>query len=212
MATKSHSSLQSVEANLDLNSNILKSSGTAAIDFVAISEEEIYLEKHVALVSSDEAGAISTFSGTTRGTFNGKVVERLEYEGYIPMAEKELRAICRKIRTRWDVIHIAMSHRLGVVAVGKPSVIIAVSSEHRRDSLQAVQFAIDEIKATVPIWKLEVYAGDSRVWKENKEWEMRGSAEATAADPNGGMVPDSNARRNCCGNKIAIGEVISTGE
>lgn len=60
----------------------------------------------------------------------------------------------RKIREKWGVIHIALTHRLGVTEVEEASVIIAVSSVHRKDSLEAVQYAIDTLKATVPIWKL----------------------------------------------------------
>src|SRR5688500_4395534 len=62
---------------------------------------------------SPEAGAISTFSGTTRNNFNGKKVLKLEYEAYVPMAIKEMYKICKEIRTRWEVIKIAMIHRIG---------------------------------------------------------------------------------------------------
>lgn len=62
------------------------------------------------------------------------------------MAEKELLKICNAIRSQWDVFHIAISHRLGKVDVGEASVIICVSSAHRREALDAVSFAIDELK------------------------------------------------------------------
>jgi len=67
------------------------------------------------------------------------------------------------------VRHICIMHRLGVVPVREASVIIAISSAHRNDSLQAVQFAIDALKASVPIWKKEVYADGDCSWKENTE-------------------------------------------
>jgi len=138
-------------------------------DFVCIQEEPLNLQKLYDMVSAPEAGAISTFSGTTRNTFDGKKVIRLEYESYIPMAEKELKKICSLIRTKWNVIGIAIYHRIGVVPIGESSVIIVISSAHRHDSLEAVQFGIDELKATVPIWKKEVYEDNSHIWKENKE-------------------------------------------
>lgn len=59
-----------------------------------------------------------------------------------------------QIRNKWTVCRIALAHRLGVTEVGEASVVIAISSVHRRDSLEAVQYAIDALKATVPIWKL----------------------------------------------------------
>jgi molybdopterin synthase catalytic subunit len=122
------------------------------------------------LVSSPSAGAISTFIGTTRDSFNGKRVERLEYEAYESMALKVFAAIATECRKRWDLLHIAFYHRLGVVPVQECSVYLAISSVHRRDSLLAVHWAIDQIKAKAPIWKKEVYS-DGSVWKQNQEWD-----------------------------------------
>ena len=64
-----------------------------------------------------------------------------------------------QVRSRWEVLRVALVHRLGVTAVEEASVIIAVSSVHRRDSLEAVQYAIDALKASVPIWKLVSFGG-----------------------------------------------------
>ena len=72
------------------------------------------------------------------------------------------------MRQRWDVCKVAIAHRTGVVPVGESSVVIAVSSAHRREALEATQFGIDELKASVPIWKKEVYE-DGSTWKANKE-------------------------------------------
>jgi len=123
----------------------------------------------VDLVSDPAAGAITTFSGTTKNTFEGKKVLRLEYEAYIPMAEKEMEKICQKVRSKWEVMKVAIYHRVGVVPIGDTSVIIAISSVHREESLEATHFAIDELKATVPIWKKEVYEDNTISWKDNKE-------------------------------------------
>ena len=89
------------------------------------------------------------------------------------MAVKELRKVCDEARSRHDgeIRKIAAVHVLGDCPVGSPSVILACSSPHRKASLRCVEFLIDELKARVPIWKLEVYEGDDdRVWKENIEW------------------------------------------
>ncbi|CAM9162626.1 unnamed protein product, partial [Scytosiphon promiscuus] len=158
-------------------------------DHVSVSTACLELSEIAAIVADPRAGAISTFSGTTRDNHFGKKVVRLEYEGYVPMAELELKKICVQVRARWNVLRIALVHRLGVTAVGEASVIIAISSVHRKDSLEAVEFAINTLKATVPIWKLEVYEGDGRVWKENAEW-----------GPGGGccrkMVPVEGSAKN----------------
>lgn len=93
----------------------------------------------------------------------------MQYEAYQPMAEREMLAICQRMRERWPLRHVAIAHRIGVVPIGEASVEIAVSSAHRREALEAVQFAIDDLKAHVPIWKKEIYEGDAAAWKENAE-------------------------------------------
>jgi molybdopterin synthase catalytic subunit len=96
-------------------------------------------------------------------------VLRLEYEGYVPMAVKQLNELVDKCRRKWDsLMGVAIYHRLGLVPVGEESVLIAVSSPHRRDALEAVHWLIDELKRTVPIWKKEVYE-DGSMWKANCE-------------------------------------------
>lgn len=139
--------------------------------FIAITNETIDINKTLAFVNTNQDGAISSFIGTTRDNFNGKKVVRLEYEAYDAMAIKEMEKICTSIRLKWSDVHrICIVHRLGVVEVGQASVVIHVSSPHRKAALEATSFAIDALKGSVPVWKLEVYQGDSRVWKENAEW------------------------------------------
>lgn len=115
-------------------------------------------------------GAVANFVGITRDRFQGKKVIKLSYEGYVPMAKKELRQLCREAATQFDVQRIAAVHILGDCPVGQPSVVLAASSPHRKAAIHAVEFLIDELKARIPIWKLEVYENDESVWKENVEW------------------------------------------
>jgi molybdopterin synthase catalytic subunit len=102
-------------------------------------------------------------------------VVTLEYEAYDEMAKKEMANICFEIRQRWpEIKHIAMYHRLGLVPVKEASVVIAISSPHRKASLEALPFALDELKKSVPVWKKEYYKVDagedsSSQWKENPE-------------------------------------------
>ncbi|EDV26320.1 Molybdopterin synthase catalytic subunit [Trichoplax sp. H2] len=137
-------------------------------DIIEICHEPLDIAKLSSLVSTPSAGAISTFTGITRDNFEGKKVLRLEYDAYIPMAMSELKTICATIRNKWAVKKIAIFHRIGLVPVEEASVIIAISSAHRADSLAAVQFCIDTLKAKVPIWKKEIYE-DGSTWKENRE-------------------------------------------
>lgn len=88
----------------------------------------------------------------------------LDYEAYVPMAKKVLNEIIKESRDKWDLMHIAIYHRTGSVPVGKVSVIVATSSKHRGDSMDAARYIIDELKDRCPIWKKEVY-NDGSVWK-----------------------------------------------
>lgn len=141
----------------------------ASKDFVELQQEELNVADIINLVVAPNCGAVSNFIGITRDNFDDKKVLRLEYEAYEPMALKEMNAICSKIRSQWNVHHIAIYHRLGEVPVTKASVVIAVSSAHREESLKAVEYAINSLKASVPIWKKEVYDTQEAQWKENKE-------------------------------------------
>ena len=137
-------------------------------------------EQVLADVADPGAGAVASFLGVTRDTFEGRRVRRLEYEGYAPMAEREMLRICEQARTRWELRRMRIVHRVGVCPIGEASVVIAASAAHRREALEAVAWAIDTLKASVPIWKKEFYDDEGAAWKENKEW-ARGAAPALGA-------------------------------
>jgi len=122
----------------------------------------------VAEVSSDDAGAVATFVGTVRRSSRGRDVEYLEYEAYAEMAEPMLSQLGEDLTERHGLTAVAIHHRVGRVDVGEPSVVVAVSAAHRAAALDACREAIDTIKATIPLWKKEVYAG-------GEEWIGRGS-------------------------------------
>jgi MoaE-MoaD fusion protein len=133
-----------------------------------LSDEPLSLDRVVAEVQSDEAGAIATFSGTTRVHSRGRTVTHLDYEAYEGMAEKVMDEIAEVLLARYELTAIAIHHRIGRVAIGETSVVIAASAPHRQDALAACKEAIDELKERVPLWKKEVYEG-------GEEWVGRGS-------------------------------------
>ena len=133
-----------------------------------LSEQPLSLEAVVDEVRSAEAGAIATFTGTTRVYSRGRTVEHLEYEAYAGMAESVMAQIAAELAGTYELTRIAIHHRVGRVAIGETSVVIAVSAPHRRDALSACRDAIDRLKETVPLWKKEVYEG-------GEEWIGRGS-------------------------------------
>lgn len=118
-------------------------------------------------VASPAAGAIVTFVGTTRIENAGRRVHRLEYEAFETMALSEMRELAREAGIRWQIIRIAMAHRIGPVDIGEASVVIAVSAAHRGGAFEACRFAIDRLKSVVPIWKKEHFEGGD-VWIESQ--------------------------------------------
>lgn len=140
------------------------------MNFIELVHCKIDVENVVELVKTPECGAVSVFMGTTRNNFNGKEVKSLKYEAYESMAMKVIATICDEIRFKWPlVVNIAIYHRMGEVKISETSVLIAISSPHRKESLDAVSYAIDTLKSTVPIWKKEEYYDSTGVWKVNKE-------------------------------------------
>ncbi|KAJ1965746.1 Molybdopterin synthase catalytic subunit [Dispira parvispora] len=136
---------------------------------VELTSESLDCAQILELVRDPTAGAVGTFIGTTRNTFDGKAVISLRYEGYTAMAKKHIQRLVSQARERWQLRHVAVVHKLGDCPAGEISVVIAVSSTHRRDALEAVPFLIDQLKASVPIWKKELLEDGSGHWKANKE-------------------------------------------
>ncbi|XP_051028450.1 molybdopterin synthase catalytic subunit [Acomys russatus] len=170
LETKLPLSLQLVEDNApEPSSNDVDEVEEKPKDVIQLTAEKLSVDQVSRLVISPLCGAVSLFVGTTRNNFEGKKVISLEYEAYVPMAENEIRKICSDIRQKWPIKHIAVFHRLGLVPVSEASTIIAVSSPHRAASLEAVSYAIDSLKAKVPIWKKEIYEESASSWKRNKE-------------------------------------------
>jgi MoaE-MoaD fusion protein len=133
-----------------------------------LTEGPVNLTSVVVAVVDERAGAIATFLGTVRAQSRGRDVIALEYEAYMEMAEDVMAQIATEATERFDLCKVAITHRLGRVAVGETSVAIAVSAPHRQDALAACAEIIDALKARVPLWKKELYEG-------GEEWIGRGS-------------------------------------
>ena len=133
-----------------------------------LSDEPLSLDRVVDEVRDEQAGAIATFTGTTRIQSRGRTVTHLDYEAYEGMAERVMAEIAEALQARYELSAVAIHHRIGRVGIGETSVVIAVSAPHRKDALAACRDAIDELKERVPLWKKEVYAG-------GEEWIGKGS-------------------------------------
>ena len=133
-----------------------------------VVSEPVDVNAVIARVASSKAGAIVTFQGVVRDNSLGRKVRYLEYEAYPPMAIAEMERIEEEARRRWTVEKIAITHRLGRLEIGEASVVIAVSSPHRREAIEACHFAIDRLKQTMPVWKKEYWEG-GEIWIENQQ-------------------------------------------
>ena len=115
-------------------------------------------------------GAACTFVGVVRDHNAGRRVLRLEYEAFEEMALPLMEEIAAEARRRFAVTSIAIVHRLGPLAIGEASVAVAAFAPHRDAAFAACRYAIDTLKATVPIWKKEWYE-DGSVWLEDQPVE-----------------------------------------
>lgn len=116
-----------------------------------------------ALVTGPDRGGIVTFSGAVRDHTGDHTVTRLEYEAYAPMALKVMATICEEAEAKWPGIHLALHHRVGVLAIGELAVVVAAASPHRAAAFAACQYIIDRLKEDVPIFKKEI-RGDGSIW------------------------------------------------
>jgi molybdopterin synthase catalytic subunit len=114
-----------------------------------------------------ECGATVTLDGYVREWTRGRRSLYLIYEAYAPMALLEMQRLCRTAQELFDIAHIGIVHRTGRLEIGETSVVISVSAPHRRAAFEACEWAIKELKRTVPIWKKEFYE-DGEVWVEGE--------------------------------------------
>ncbi|KAF8642347.1 hypothetical protein AX16_009616 [Volvariella volvacea WC 439] len=154
--------------------------GICVLTYEPLDSQEI-----IDSVRDDAAGAVAVFIGTTRNSFKGKVVTRLDYQAYSKLAIKTMADILRRAAqnaSRSDhapesphaasLLKSAVYHRLGTVPVGEPSIVIAASSPHRKEAFIACEFILEQVKRHAQIWKREFYAGEDEStaqWKENYE-------------------------------------------
>lgn len=129
----------------------------------AVSATPLDIAAVEALIGGPGDGAMCTFVGRVRGDTDGRRTTHLEYEAYGPMAEAEMRRLGKRVLERFAVTAIAMVHRTGLLAVGEPSVVVAVAAPHRDAAFAACREAIDALKSEVPIWKCE-HGPDGKRW------------------------------------------------
>ncbi len=137
-----------------------------ARDFIAVTTLDLDAGTITDLVTEGSAGGVSVFLGTTRAERNddGRELVALDYEAYTDMATRQLRDLAAEARRRWPIAKLAVVHHVGRVDIGRPSVVIAVSSPHRAEAFEACRWIIDTLKKDVAIWKKEVWADGTGTW------------------------------------------------
>ena len=132
--------------------------GLAQLRDTPLSVDEVY-----AAVADPAAGGIAVFVGAVRDHDHGRDVTGLSYSAH-PSAADQLRKVAEQVAERFDAHAVAAVHRVGDLAIGDLAVVVAVSAGHRGTALDACRALIDDLKATVPIWKHQRFAGGDSEW------------------------------------------------
>jgi len=143
------------------------SASTATTNFFELTTQPIDVGAVARRVVLPECGATVTLDGYARGWTRGRRTLHLVYEAYPQMAISEMERLGQHTLEKFDIAHIGIVHRTGRLEIGETSVVIAVSAPHRRAAFEACEWAIRELKRTVPIWKKEFFE-DGEVWVEGE--------------------------------------------
>ena len=130
---------------------------------VSVSATPLDVAAHEAFVSQRAAGATVVFRGVVRDSDHGRPVVELEYQAH-PSAADVLRAVAEQIAGEPAVLAVAVSHRVGVLAVGDVALVAAVSAAHRHEAFSACARLVDEVKRQLPVWKRQVFADGTDEW------------------------------------------------
>jgi molybdopterin synthase catalytic subunit len=135
----------------------------SAVRLIAVRESELSVDEVRAAVADPAAGGIALFAGAVRDTDHGRGVTGLSYSAH-PSAAAELRRVAEVIAEKYPVIGIAAVHRVGDLAIGDLAVVLAVSCPHRSEAFDACRDLIDILKASVPIWKHQLFDDGGAEW------------------------------------------------
>ena len=133
------------------------------IRLIAIRDTELSVDEVRDAIADPAAGGDVLFVGTVRDNDADRGVTALSYTAH-PSAAAEIRRVAEDIVAKYEVIAIAAVHRVGDLAVGDLAVVVGVSCAHRAEAFDACHAMIDELKASVPIWKHQRFTDGSDEW------------------------------------------------
>ena len=129
-----------------------------------LTQEEIGVGVMMAKRGHPDCGALCCFEGRVRNHHEGRRVQKLIYQAYPKMAERELSRIQAEAEKEWPGLYVRVQHRIGELCVGDVAVVVLVWAPHRHEGFRACEAVMDRIKARVPIWKKEFYADGTTDW------------------------------------------------
>lgn len=135
----------------------------SVVRLVGVRETGLSVDEVVAAVADPAAGGVAVFAGAVRDEDGGRRVSALSYSAH-PSAEAELRRVAEQVAMKFPVTAVAAVHRIGDLEIGDLAVVVATSAPHRAEALDACRALIDELKASVPIWKHQVFADGTTEW------------------------------------------------
>ena len=159
--------------------------------FLAVVMEPLSVERLSAEVETaartigEGCGALTSFVGVVRATHMGRRVRHLEYEAFVPLAEKTFRQIADEVAEDWPGTVLGILHRVGRLEIGEASVAIVASGAHRASAFAACRYAIERVKQIAPVWKHEFFE-DGDAW-----------VEGALADPADADAREAARRRAC---------------
>lgn len=130
---------------------------------MGVRETGLSVDEVVAAVTDPAAGGVAVFAGAVRDEDGGRQVSALSYSAH-PSAEAELWRVAEQVAIKFPVTAVAAVHRIGDLKIGDLAVVVATSAPHRAEALDACRALIDELKASVPIWKHQVFADGTTEW------------------------------------------------
>lgn len=135
----------------------------SVVRLIAVRDSELSVDEVRAAVADPRAGGIALFAGAVRDIDHDRDVTALSYSAH-PSAEAELRRVAEVIAEKFPVLGVAAVHRVGDLEIGDLAVVVAVACPHRAESFDACRALIDELKASVPIWKHQRFADGGSEW------------------------------------------------
>jgi molybdenum cofactor synthesis domain-containing protein len=129
-----------------------------------VTEDPLDVEEHARLVARSDAGAVVTFSGVVRDHDDGKGVRALEYSGHPSAGDVITRVAAQITAAHPEVLGLAVSHRIGSLAIGDSALACAVAAAHRTAAFAACAALVDEVKLQLPIWKRQEFADGTEQW------------------------------------------------